>query len=147
MPICFVLLRVFNLSCLQIRFLFIHFLHCVLIVVCESKIKRMWKHLFPFPFALPPLPVERTPLICIYLFIYLSIYLFIYLRTRLLQILNINSGESLCVPWLNLTTLILSIHPECCAARNVVTMVLAEVATVITPLDVVARSWEEFKPV
>ena len=86
----------------------------------------MWKHLLPLPFALSPLPVERTPLICIYLFI----YLFIYLRTRLLQILNRNSGESLRVPWLNLTTLILSIHPECCAARNVVTMVLAEVATV-----------------
>ena len=32
----------------------------------------MWKHLLPLPFALSPLPVERTPLICIYLFIYVQ---------------------------------------------------------------------------
>ena len=74
MPIWFVLFGAFNLSCQQIRFLVIHFLHCVLIVACESKIERMWKYLLPLPFALSPLPVERSPLICIYLFICLFIY-------------------------------------------------------------------------
>ena len=60
------------------RFLVIHFLYGVLIVVCESKIRRMWKRYFPSSFALSPLPVERTPLICNYLFIYLFACLFTY---------------------------------------------------------------------
>ena len=43
---------------------------------------------------------------------------------------GVASEPGLSVPCLTLSTLILSICPKCYAARNVVTTVLAEVATI-----------------
>ena len=50
----------------------------------------MWKHLLPLPFALSPLPVERTPLICIYLFIYLLIYVQDFYKSKTETVARVN---------------------------------------------------------